>query len=218
MNWRLLLGGSLVLGFALALSAQERTVEPLLYDLVINGESFSVEANRLLKLESKKHPGTTYEVALRIAQVQRLVLNNLQLDYDRGYEVSEDAGGNIRTATLKHPLGVTLVLSDLGESLDAAQRNKVLSTLQGSMEKSFRADNASELKVAQPHQRKFRHAAAEGVTLQYQDASGAARTCLVYVLTGEGFAASCIVQFSDEDHEDILPLVKQTLESVKRKG
>jgi hypothetical protein len=192
--------------------------EPTLYDLVINGESFTVEANRSMKLVSKKQPGVTYEIALRVAQVQRLVLNNLRVDYDREYEVSDDKGKGARTATLKHELGFTVVLSDVGGELKELARGQVLDTLQKSMEKSFRADKAEEIKIAPRHARKFQHAEGEGVTIQYHDAEGRAQSCLVYALTGKGFTAGAIVQFADADHEDVLPLVKKILDSVQSKA
>ncbi len=95
------------------LAAQTRP-EPVLYDLVIDGESFTVEINRSLKVQSKKKPGVSYEIALRVAPSQRLLLNRLQFDYDRGYEVTDDVGKNVRTATLNHELGYTMVVSDVG--------------------------------------------------------------------------------------------------------
>ena len=205
-------------GFSIATAAEPRP-EPTLFELVINGESFTVEANKSLKLQSKKNPKVTYEVALRVAQMQRLALNRIQLDYDRGYAVAEDANANananVRTATLKHELGYSIVLSDIGRGLDQTGRRQVLETLQKSMEKSFRDDKTENLKTAARHERKFEHADAEGVTIQYHDAEGKAHTCLVYVLAGKEFTATAIVQFQDADHEDVLPLVKKTLDSVQ---
>jgi hypothetical protein len=207
----------LFLAVALAGLAAQAAEPPqaTLYELVINGESFTVEANRSLKLQSKKNPALTYEVALRVAPVQRLALNRIHLDYDRGYEVADDANANVRTVTLKHELGYTLVVSDVGRALDQSGRRQVLETLQKSMEKSFRDDQAEGVKTAARHERKFQHADAEGVTIQYYDAAGKAHTCLVYVLAGKDFTASAIVQFQDADHENVLPLVKKTLDSVQ---
>jgi hypothetical protein len=200
-----------------ALAAESRP-EPTLYDLVINGESFTVEANRSMKLESKKTPGVTYDVALRIAPVQRLVLNRIQLDYDRGAEVADGGGDSVRTVTLKHELGYTLVVSDVGGEMTAAARDQVRETLEKSMQRSFREAQSEDIKIAPRHERKFAHARGDGVTIQYHDAQGRARTCLIYVLAGQGFTASAIVQFADADHEDVLPLVKKTLDSVSPRG
>jgi hypothetical protein len=205
---------ALLLAFALA----ENRPEPLLYDLMINGESFSIEANRPMKLQSKKTPGVTYDVALRIAQVQRLVLNRIQLDYDLGYEVTDDASKEIRTVTLQHELGYTILVSDVGGEMKQAARDQVRETLQKSMERSIREAQAEDIKIAPRHERKLAHASAEGETIQYHDAQGRARTCLVYVLAGQGFTASAIVQFQDSDHEDVLPLVKQTLDSIQARA
>jgi hypothetical protein len=94
----------------------------------------------------------------------------------------------------------------------------VRQTLQKSMEKSFRDDKAEGIKVAPKHDRQFQHAAAEGVTIQYHDAQGRAHTCLIYVLAGKGFTASALVQFADADHEEVLPLIKKTLDNVQARG
>jgi hypothetical protein len=204
-----------VAGLLAAAWAAEMRPEPVLYDLMIDGESFTVEVNRAQKLESRKRPGVAYEVALRVAQTQRLALNRIQLDYDRGYEVTDDGGENVRTATLKHELGYTMVVSDVGGAMDEAGRRQVLATLQGSMERSFRNDKTENLKSAPRHQRRFNNASGEGMTIQYHDSLGQANTCLVYVLAGKDFTASAIVQFHDDDHEDVLPLVKKTLDSVR---
>lgn len=207
-----LLAACLATGLAFAMAP--RKAEPLLYDLVINGESFTIEADRSLRLESKKDPGVVYEVALRIAQNQRLALNRIQFDYDRGYEVTDDHSQTLRSANMEHELGFTITLTDLGRVLNEDERGKILQTLQESMENSFRQDNAENLKTTARQQR-FQHAEAEGVTIQYHDTEGRARTCLIYVLAGKDFTASAIVQFPDANHEDVLPLVKRTLDSVQ---
>jgi hypothetical protein len=204
----------LIFGVCTIAVAAETAREPLMYDLMINGESFTVEANRTIKLESKKKPGTVYEVALRVAPVQRLVLKGIQLDYERGYEVLDSAAGDLRTATLRHELGYSIVVSDVGGEMKEAARTQVREALVKSMEGSFRAAKAEEITISPKHDRTFAHASGEGVTIQYQDAQGRARTCLVYVLSGKGFTASVIVQFSDADHENVLPLMKKTLDSI----
>jgi hypothetical protein len=211
------LGLPLLLAVAVANQTSPQS-EPLMYELVINGESFTVEANRVNKLTSKARPGTTYDVALRVAQVQRLVLNRVQLDYDRGFQISDDRGERIRTATLKHELGFSLAVTELGNVLDAAGRQQVLDTLKASLEQSFREAKATDLVVGKVQERKFASVDAKGLTIQYQDASGLARSCLLYVLDGKRFTASCIVQFLDDDHEAVLPLVKQTLDTLQARG
>lgn len=211
---RLLLFSLAMLGGLAALAADSRP-EPVLYELLINGESFTVELNQSIKLASKKQPGVTYDVALRVSPMQRLDLNHVRLDYDRQCEIADDHGKNVRTATLKHELGFTIAISDVGGELKQADRNQVLQTLQESMEKSFRDGKAENIKVAPKHARKFQHAEAEGLTIQYYDAEGHAQSCLLYVLHGKGFTASAIVQFADADHEDVLPLVKKTLDSIQ---
>ena len=62
---------------------------PTTYELMINGESFLVEANRQIKLQSKDKPGVSYQVAIRVAPVQRLKLNTLRFQYDQRFEVED---------------------------------------------------------------------------------------------------------------------------------
>ena len=54
---------------------------PLTYEVVINGETFRVEGNRRVKLESKEHPGTSYDVAVRVSPTQHRRLDSVELDY-----------------------------------------------------------------------------------------------------------------------------------------
>lgn len=220
MRNRLIMGCAAltVLWAVAAVSQTAPAPEPTLYELSIDGESYLIEANRANKLTSKTRPGTTYDVALRVAQLQRLALNSVQLDYDRGFQVSDDGAGRVRTATLKHELGFSLAVTDLGKTLDAAGRQQVLDTLKASLEQSFRDAKATDLMVGKVQDRKFASADAKGLTIQYQDATGLARSCVLYVIDGKRFTASCIVQFLDDDHEEVLPLIKKTLDTLQARG
>ena len=197
--------------------AAEKSVQPLLYELVINGESFSIEANRTIKLESRKNPGLAYDVALRVAQVQRLVLNSLQIDYDRGFQVADDQGRTVRTATLRHELGFTLIASDLGRSYDAAGRQQALEALANSVQTSLRAEQAGEVKTTELPANQLPAATIHARRMRYTDKLGTARTSLIYILGDESFTAACIVQLLDTDAADVLPLVKTTLNSLRAK-
>jgi hypothetical protein len=53
------------------------------------------------------------------------------------------------------------------------------------------------------------------VVIRYRDGQDLGHTCLVYVLVGEKFAVSCVVEYLDRDSEDVLPLVKKTLDSFR---
>ena len=47
------------------------------------------------------------------------------------------------------------------------------------------------------------------------DAQNVGHTCLVYVLTGKGFSATCVIQYPDADQDNVLPLVRKTLDSFQ---
>ena len=53
--------------------------------------------------------------------------------------------------------------------------------------------------------------------MRYTDARGYKHTCLLYVFSGETFAATCVVQYLDKDADggDLLPLVRKTLDSIR---
>ena len=94
---------------AARVSAQEgRESPPTTYEIQINGESFLVEVNRLVKLESEQNPGQSYEVALRVAPTQHRTLNTFRFDYDLPARLHDDEGRRQRTVRLTHELGFTM--------------------------------------------------------------------------------------------------------------
>jgi hypothetical protein len=202
------------LPLALVLAA-EQPAEPVLYDLVINGEPFTIEANRTQKLQSKTRPGATYEVALRIAQIQRLALNSLQLDYDRGFHVTDDRGRTVRTATLRHELGFTMIVSDLGKSYDSQGRQTAFEALTASLHNTLKDDGAGAIKTSAPAAAELPPTTVSCQQIHYVDKSGSKRISRVYLLGNARFTASCIVQYLEEDAENALPLVKATLDTLR---
>lgn len=195
--------------------APARPADPLRFDLLIDGESFSLEANRAVTLRSETKPGTTYEVALRIAQVQPLRLNSVELEYDRGYAVTDDRRAEIRTATFEHSLDFGLTITDYGAPLPADAATNVLDTHAALREKLYRGIDATDVQVSQPFHRKFAGASARGVTITCTDDAGQGLTSLVLVLEGETFCCACLVEMYDADKDDALPLVERLLESVR---
>ena len=195
-----------------------RPADPVRYDLLLNGESFSLEANRAVTLTSAEHPGTKYEVALRIAQLQPLRLNSVELEYDRGFAVTEDRGQDVRTATFEHNLGFGLTLTDYGAPLPAEAVKTVLDTHRDLREKLYRGASATDIKVSQPFEKKLKQATAQGVTITCTDDDGFGLTSLVLVLEGETFCCACLVEMFDADKEDALPLVERLLDSIQARA
>ncbi len=188
---------------------------PLCYEVQINGESFLVEANRVVKLESKEKPGVSYNVAVRIAPTQRMRLNTLQFEYELPAKVEDDGKRENRSVRLTHELGFSILLTDLGPSLEPKAQEETLKMLVESVTGALREEKAVGIDISAPHQRTFDGSSARGVTIRYRDAKDFGHVCLVYVLTGPTFAASCVVEYLDNDSEDVLPLVKKTLDSVR---
>jgi len=189
-------------------------VEPTLFELVINGESFSVEANRVVELTSRRDPEVKYQVALRIAPTQRIKLNAVRFDYDRLCEVRDDRGREQRTVRLEHELGFTMLVTDLGGTpLSEETQQEALKLLVDSVVANVRQQQVQDLEVGAPQPRRFRGASGLGVTIHYRDAQDLGRTYYVYVLSGTRFAVSCVVQYVDNDLEDVRELIGQILNS-----
>jgi hypothetical protein len=185
-------------------------VPPSVYEVQINGESFLVEANRQTKLESREKPGLHYDVAVRIAPTQRVRLNTLQFEYDLPAKVEI----NDNSARLIHEMDFSLLLGDLGRPLDSKGQQETLQNLLESVTSTLRDAKVKGLDVTKPHIRKFGHTDAQGITVRYRDSRGNARVCLVYVLTGPKFAATCVADYLDDDSDEVLPLIRKTLDSV----
>jgi hypothetical protein len=206
-------------GVAGAWGAAPKQPLPRMYDLVINGEEFQVEANRSVTLESRNHPGTKYQVALRVAQVQRLPMNSLEVDYDLGFTVEDDEGRQVRTATLTHELGFSLQLADLGGPLPEADVDESLRNLAEVVREGLLADGAVDLESGRPFSQDLAGGTANGLTMTYGDADGFGRTCTVYLLRGPKYSATGIVRYMDADRDDVAPLIERTLGTVRaRRG
>jgi hypothetical protein len=195
--------------------AEPTALPPSTYEVQINGETFLVEANRQVKLESKAKPGVTYTVAIRIAPTQPVRLNTVQFDYDLPAKVKADARGENRTARLTHELGFSVLFCDLGRTLDSQAQEQTLETLAKSVTTSLRDAKVKGLKISETHQRSFNGIAARGETVRYRDAKGLEHVYLLYVLSGPDCAASCVVEYLEHDSDDVLPLVKRILDSVR---
>ena len=190
------------------------------YEVMINGESFRVEGNRTVKVQSKDKPGTSYEIAVFVSPTQRLRLNSLRLEYEMPAKVSDDRGKAQRVVQIRHELGFTVTLTDLGQPLGEKGQEDALKALSDFVCGPAREQKAEDIEVAAPHERKFEGAQGHGAKIHYNDATkdgvkGAGHTVLAYVLTGAKFAATCVVEYPDKDSQDVLPLIKKILDSVQ---
>ena len=86
------------------------TAPPVTYEVQINGESFPVEANRVVKVESKQKPGVSYNVAVRVAPTQQVRLNTIQFEYELPAKVEDSGKRENRSARLTHELGFSILL------------------------------------------------------------------------------------------------------------
>lgn len=188
---------------------------PLVYDLLINGESFTVEANRRTTLKSQTKPGVTYDVAIQIAMQQQVKLDRLVFDYEWPAAVQESRRNKQRTVQIRHELGFTVLLTDLGPALDAKSQEEALKITTDSMTESLRESGVKNLEVGSPRDWKFTNTVGRGVRLHYEDQQATAQTGLVFLLGGANFSASCIVQYFDASTDNVLPRVKKILDSIR---
>ncbi len=192
----------------------EPTAAPVTYELMINGESFSVEENRVIKLQSSRKPEVEYEVAIRVAPMQQLRLATCQLDYDWLARVDVDRKKPLQTVRIRHELGFTMLITDLGQPLEAKAQSELLDVLAQSLAASFQ-EMSEKVETSKPHTRQFAAAVGRGVVVRYTDKQGYGHTGLAYVLSGANFTATCVVQYLDADKDDVLPLIKKTLDSFR---
>jgi len=185
------------------------------YELLINGESFLVEGNQMVKVRSEENPDIEYQVAIRVAPTQQYRMPTLRFSYERPVGIERDTEGGHQVVRLVHELGYSMRIHDLGGTLDEQAQSQVLDILAESVTDSFREMEARDIQVGQPQKRDFGENTGLGSIIRYRDEQGLGHTCLVYVLAGKGFSATCVIQYLDRDQDEVIPLVRKTLESFR---
>lgn len=207
--WRGCCGGAIFLNMAtLALAAS-----PSRYEISINGENFTLESDRIVKLDSADKPGTTYEVAIRVAQYQPWQLKGVKFDYHNGFNPTEDPAMAGRSVSFKHDLGFVMDVRDFGGALPEESRDKTLQLLVDTMQKTLMGSGAVKVDISKPAIRTTGTTSVRGVTLRYEDRDSVGRNSFVYLVTGPTFSCSVVVQCLDTDRESVMPMVKSTLDS-----
>jgi hypothetical protein len=198
-------------GRGAAAAEQDLPAPPTTYEVLINGESFRVEADRVTKVQSAKRPGTSYELVVRTAPTQVLRLNTVRLEYDMPANVFDDRGHRQRTVEIRHQLGFNLLLTDLGGPLEAKDRDEVLKSRIDSVVKLHQDAKPA---VGAMFQRKFSGAASQGTIIHYKDARGVGHSCVVCILSGAKFCVACIIQYHDDDKKEVMPAITKILDSL----
>lgn len=190
---------------------------PTTYELMINGESFLLEANRLVKLQSKLHPNLTYEVAIRVSPVQYLRLNQIRLTYDLRTKVEDNRQAERRSVRLSHPQGCYMLITEIEGPLAQTDRDKALQMLTESVVQSYQQRQISDgkMELTRLENTQFSAVEARGVQIRYQDAQGIRHRSLIYLLVGKTFTCSCIIEYLDADEAQVLPIIKRTLDSIE---
>ena len=187
----------------------------VIFELLINGESFLVEENRVVKVRSEKDPETEYQVAIRVAPTQKYRMPTLVFAYERPAVVERDTESGQNVVRLIHELGFTMLIHDLGGTLDEGARKQALGILTESVVGSFKEMEARDIQVGTAHSREFGENTGLGTMIRYTGEQNLGHACLVYVLAGKDFSATCVIQYLDGDQDDVLPLVRKTLDSFQ---
>ncbi len=189
---------------------------PVTYEVQIDGESFQVEGSqRPIKVESKLKKGTTYTLAIRVAMTQPLRLNTVQMEYGMWAKVIDNKGKDLRIAQIIHDLGFSLEITDLGQALNAKLQDELLKALADNAVKGFTDRKASGLKRTEPKSQKFGSSDGKWLGIDYNDAEGVARTCMIFVLSGEKYTVSAKAEFRSQDRGDVGPWVMNVLRSIR---
>lgn len=210
----LALGLSIFAALQLPLQAAE-VVLPTTYELAIDGEVFEIELGKATTVKSRTRPGVEYQLSLGVAAEQSIELDTVGFRYDRSSRAREDRGQGAPTATLSNDLGFTMIITDLGGTIDTEDRDRVLKLLVDRMVQSFRPNAEGAPTVSKESEAKFDDMSGSVVSIQYRDKDGYDRTCVVYLLADATHACSCIVQYLNENAVAIAPVVKRTLDSIR---
>lgn len=189
---------------------------PVNYEVQIDGESFQVEGGqRPVKVESKLKKGTVYTLAVRLAMTQPLRLNSVQMEYGMLAKVTDNKRKDLRIVQIVHELGFSLEITDLGQALDAKHQDDLLKTLTENAVKRFTDHKATDLKQMAPKAQKFGSSDGKWLRINYSDSEGVARTCMIFVLSGEKYTVSVVAEFRDQDKEDVGSWVMSALGSIR---
>ncbi len=189
---------------------------PVCYEVQIDGESFQVEGGqRPVKVESKLKKGTAYTLAVRVAMSQPLRLNSVQMEYGMWAKVIDNKRKDLRTARIIHDLGFSLEITDLGQALNAKQQDDLLKTLADNAVKRFLDRKVTDLKRTELKAMRIGASDCKRLKINYNDNEGVARTCMIFVLSGEKYTATAVAEFRDLDEEDVRPWVMDALGSIR---
>jgi hypothetical protein len=212
---------AVVLAFGSRLSSGQPRPDdpPVTYEVQIDGESFQVEGGqRPIKVESKLKKGNHYTLAVRVAMTQPLRLNTVQLEYGMWAKVIDNKRKDLRVAQIVHELGFSLEITDLGQALNAKQQDELLKTVAENAVKRFTDRKAVDLKRTELNAMKIGPSGCKRLRINYTDAEGVARTCMIFVLSGEKYTVTAVAEFRDLDGDDVKPWVMSALESIQPLG
>ena len=182
---------------------------------MINGEMFTVEANRRAKLKSQTKPGVAYDVAIQIAMEQQVRLDRLRFTYEWPATVQESRRNGQRTVRIRHELGFTVIITDLGPAMDAKGQAELLRILTASMSETLQESEVKKLETAAPREWKFTNPPVAAFNSAMKTNRQLRKPPWFLVLSDPNFTASCIVQYFDGNAENVLPGSAEIVDSIR---
>jgi hypothetical protein len=187
------------------------------YEVQIDGESFQVVGGqRPIRVESKLKKGASYTLAVRVAMTQMLRLNSVQLEYGMWAKVVDNKRKDLRIARIIHELGFSLEITDPGRVFDGKQQDDFLKTEADEVEKRLKDSKATGVRRTDPKSQKLGSSNGKWLRITSTDSDEVARTCMVFVLSGERYTVCAVCEFRDQDREDVSSWVMSALGSVRQ--
>ncbi len=194
-------------------------VPPNTYEVQIDGESFLVDGNQPpVKVKSGLKKGTTYALAVRMAMTQKLRLNSVQLEYGMVATAYDNQGRDLRVARIVHDLGFSMEIRDFGQELGDKHEDELLKTLADDAVKRLKDNKAGAVTQSKTNTKKFGVSNGKWSKIGYTDAKGVARSCIIFVLSGEKYTVSAVAEYQDQYLEDVGPWMGNILASIRPKA
>ena len=108
-----------------------------------------------------------------------------------------------------------MLITDLGQPLDADAQKEALRILRETTIETVRRAGTRQVRVADVPSRQFAGASGRGLVIRYQSEEGDDLTCLAYLMTGPTFAGYFVAQYSDANGPNAVPRVGKTLDSIR---
>lgn len=190
---------------------------PVTYDVLINGETFSVTEGDTTRLRSAKDSTVQYVVSVRPKRLQQYTTDRHIFTYPSVFALADNFANPGRSIKLTHPEGISIVITQLSPYRSEFRRDEAMAKIVGELGTAFRARNPSGLRIGDPSTVKFENAAGTMSQISSRDARQVEQICDVYVLQDGTWIFSVVVQYIDRARGgEVAVFVKPLIDSFKK--